>query len=137
MRGLAESDQPRHVAHRDRWLLDQQLGGHFQPALAQLLMKSGLAELGEGACELTRRAGKRPCDRIERERTSIVAGDDDTRLQIQATALFDRGGTHTPLSDRPSKRGHDRAQTGLALVPFAGEARQLAYSAATRSAAAR
>ena len=54
MGGLTKADQPRHVAHGDRRLLDQQLGGHVQPALAQLLMKANLAELGEGARELTR-----------------------------------------------------------------------------------
>ena len=89
MGGLAEADQPRHVAHRDCRLLDQQLGGHAQPALAQFLVEANLAKLSEGACELTRRAGKRPCNRGVRERASIVAGDDHTRLQIQATTLLD------------------------------------------------
>ncbi len=82
MRGLAKANQSRHVTHRDRWLLDQQLGGHVQPTLAQLLMEAGLAELGEGTCELTRRAGQRARDRIERERASIMTGDDHARLQI-------------------------------------------------------
>jgi len=118
MRGLAETNQPRHVAHRDGRLLDQQLSSHVQPALAQLLMKANLAALSEGARELARRAGKRPCNRIKRERTSIVAGDDYPRLQIQTSALLESGGTHTSLSDRDVRMG----QAARASSPYARQA---------------
>jgi len=54
MGGLAKADKSRHVAHRDARLLDQQLGGHIQPARLQLLVEPKLTALREGACELAR-----------------------------------------------------------------------------------
>jgi hypothetical protein len=51
---LPESDEPGHVAHRDRGLLDQQLRGDVQTAREQILAEGDLAKLGVGPCELAR-----------------------------------------------------------------------------------
>jgi hypothetical protein len=110
MRSLAKPHEPRHVAHGDRGLLDQQLGGDFQAAGQQVLAKSHLAELGVDAGELARRGGERPRDPVERQRPPVVARDHNTGLQVQATALIDRGGTHIPYSDR-------RGPTGQQMLP--------------------
>jgi hypothetical protein len=108
MGSLAKADQPGDVAHGDRRLLDQQLRGDVQAAREQILAEGRLAELRVGARHLARRAGKRPGDLVERQRTAVVASDDDTREQIQAAALLDRGGAHAPLSDRSTSAGPSR-----------------------------
>jgi len=54
MRCVAKSNQPCHVAHRYRRLLDQQLCCHAQAACEQILVEAHLAELRIDACELTR-----------------------------------------------------------------------------------
>ena len=82
MRCLAEAHEPCHITHRDRGLLDQQLCGHVQTARQQILAESDLAELSIDTRELARRTGKRASDLLERQRTPVVASDDDTREQI-------------------------------------------------------
>jgi hypothetical protein len=123
MRRLAKAHEPRHVAHRDRGLLDQQLRGHVQAARNQILAEGDLAELGIGARELTRRAGQRPGDPLERQRTPVVASDDHASKQVQPATLLDRGGTHTFLSDPSAANGTSR---------FSWRTRRLSASGKTR-----
>jgi hypothetical protein len=98
---LTKPHESRHVAHGDRRLFDQQLRGDIQTAREQVLAEGDLAELGVRAGELTRRAGERACDSVERQGLPVVAHNHNTGLQIQAATLFDRRGAHTPSSDRP------------------------------------
>jgi hypothetical protein len=46
VRRLTKAHEPRHVANRDRGLLDQQLGGNVQATREQFLAEGDLAELG-------------------------------------------------------------------------------------------
>jgi hypothetical protein len=105
MRRLAKADQSGDVAHGDRRLLDQQLRGHLQAAREQILAEAALAELRIGARHLTRRAGKRTGNLLKRQRTPVVASDDQASEQVQAAALLDRRGTHAPLSDKQALAG--------------------------------
>ena len=59
MRRLAVADQTRDIAHRDRPLLDQQLGRGGHPPREQVLLEGDLAELRIGALQLPRRARQR------------------------------------------------------------------------------
>jgi hypothetical protein len=45
---LTITDQPRHIAHRDRGL-GQQLGGGDHPSSNEIIMEGAIAELGIGA----------------------------------------------------------------------------------------
>jgi hypothetical protein len=77
---LAKADQPRHIAHGDRRLLDQQLRGDIQTAAQQILAKGPLSKLPIDTGKLARRAAKRASDFIERQRPPVMACDDDTSL---------------------------------------------------------
>jgi hypothetical protein len=52
VRRLAVADQPRHVCHGDRRLLDQQRRGGAHAPLEQILVKALVAELRVGPLQL-------------------------------------------------------------------------------------
>jgi hypothetical protein len=54
VRRLTKADQPRHVADRNRRLLDQQLRRRAQPSRVQVLAEGRLAELRVGPVQLPR-----------------------------------------------------------------------------------
>jgi hypothetical protein len=105
VRRLTKPHEPCDVAHCNRRLLDQQLRGDVQAARVQILAEGRLAELGVRTRQLARRAGQCPCDPIKRQPSPVVTRDHDAGLQIQATALIDRGGAHTPISDPRASTG--------------------------------
>jgi hypothetical protein len=63
---LAIADQPRDVAHGNRALLDQQLGGGRHPPREQILPERDLAELRIYPLQLPGRGGERPREHVER-----------------------------------------------------------------------
>ena len=68
VRRLAVADQARDIAHRDRPLLDQQLGRGGHPPREQILLEGHLAELRIGALQLPRRARHGRGHGLERQR---------------------------------------------------------------------
>jgi hypothetical protein len=90
VRRLAKTNEPCHIPHGYRRLLDQQLRGDVQATCEQVLAKSDVAELGVSASELTGRAGERPRYFLKCQRPAVVTCDDDTRQQVQTAALLDR-----------------------------------------------
>jgi len=68
VRRLAIADQPRHVAHRDRRLLGEQLRRHRHAPRQQVLAEARLAELPVCALQLARRARHGARHRVQRER---------------------------------------------------------------------
>jgi len=79
----AVADQPRHVAHRDRRLLGQELCRDRHAPRQQVLAEARLAALGVRPLQLARRARHRPGHDAQRQRPAVVALDHDPRQQVQ------------------------------------------------------
>jgi hypothetical protein len=90
VRRRAVADQPRHVAHRDRRLLGQELRRDRHAPRQQVLVEARLAELGISALQLARRARHRPRHDVQRERPAVVALDHDPRQQVQPASARQR-----------------------------------------------
>jgi hypothetical protein len=90
VRRLAVADQPRHVAHRDRRLLSEQLRGDRHAPRQQVLAKARLAELPISALQLARRARHRARHRVQRQRLAVVARHDHPRQQVQPASARQR-----------------------------------------------
>jgi hypothetical protein len=90
VRRLAIADQPRHVAHRDRRLLGQQLRRDRHAPRQQVLAEARLAELPVCALQLSRRARHGARHRVQRERPAVVALDHDPRQQVQPASARQR-----------------------------------------------
>lgn len=83
MSALAVAHQTADVGHRDRGLIDQEIGRHAHPPREQILAEGPLAELRIGALELAGRARKRPGHQLQGQLLAIVARDDHPRQQVQ------------------------------------------------------
>jgi len=110
-RRLAVAHEPRHVAHRDRGLLGEQLRRHRHPPREQILAEAALAELGIGSLKTARRSGDRIRHRAQRERLAIVALHHHARQQVQPAPGVDRRCAHAVHSDRAGSVGTRFAQT--------------------------
>ena len=86
VRRLAVADQAGDVAHRDRPLLDQQLGRRRHPPGEQILLEGDLPELRIRALQLTGRAGQSAGHHGKRQLPAIVARDNHAREQVQPAA---------------------------------------------------
>jgi hypothetical protein len=90
VRRLAVADQPRHVAHRDRRLLGQQLSRDRHAPRHQILVETRLAELRICALQLARRARHGAGHRVERQGPAIVPRHDHPRQQVQPASARQR-----------------------------------------------
>jgi hypothetical protein len=90
VRRLAVTDQPRHVTHRDRRLLGQELRRDRHAPRQQVLAKARLAELPVSALQLARRARYGTRHRVQRERLAIVARHDHPCQQVQPASARQR-----------------------------------------------
>jgi hypothetical protein len=109
VRRLAIADQPRDVAHGDRRLVAQQLRRRGHAPRAQLLLERRVAELGERALHLPRRAGHRARHHRQRQRAAVVARDDHAREQVDPSPGGERVRAHAFSSDGSRRRGTPRA----------------------------
>jgi hypothetical protein len=125
VRRMAVADELRDVAHGDRRLLGQQLGGRGHASRAQVLVKARLTELRVRALHLARRAGDRAGDRCERQPAAVVARDDHAREQVQPSSAGERLRLHLPHSDLARRRGTRR------VAPAPRRARAAACRAVT------
>jgi len=110
VRGLAVADEPRHLAHRDRRLLGQQLRGDRHPPPQQVLLKARVTELGIGALQLARRARHGARHAAQRQPLAVVTGDDHPRQQVQPASVCQRVGAHALCSDPAPLPGRDERQ---------------------------
>jgi hypothetical protein len=90
VRRLAVANEPRHVAHRDRRLLGEQLRRDRHAPRDQVLVEARLAELRIRALELARRTRHGARHRAQRERLAVVALDHDPRQQVQPASARQR-----------------------------------------------
>jgi hypothetical protein len=90
VRRPAVADQPRHVAHRDRRLLGQELRRDRHAPRQQVLAEARLAELPVRALQLARRARHGARHHAQRERPAVVARHDHPRQQIQPASARQR-----------------------------------------------
>jgi hypothetical protein len=108
VRRLAVAHEPRHVAHRDRRLLREQLRRDRHAPRRQVLAEARLPELRVCALQPARRARHRARDRAQRQRPAVVALDHDAREQVEPSPRVDRRTAHTFDSDGarpPGTRG--------------------------------
>jgi hypothetical protein len=103
---LAIADEARDIAYRNRRLLGQELRCDRQPTREQVLLK-GRIELRIRPLDLSLRARHGASHLRERQALAVVARDDDTREQVEASAGLERALLHVALSDalRPPGRG--------------------------------
>ncbi len=99
VRSLAVAHEARHVLHRDRALLDQQLRPHLHATSQQILAEGHLPELRIRALELARRARERTRDHRQGELEAVVTRDHHPREQVQPPSARHRLGAHTCHSD--------------------------------------
>jgi hypothetical protein len=90
VRRLAVAHQPRHVAHRDRRLLGQELRRDRHAPRHQVLVEARLAELRVCALQLARRTRHGARHHAQRQRPPVVALDHDPRQQVQPASARQR-----------------------------------------------
>jgi hypothetical protein len=87
VRRLAVANQARHVAHRDRGLIREQLRRDRHAPREQVLLEARVAELRVGALQLPWRARHRARDHRQRQRPAVMARDDHARQQVEPASV--------------------------------------------------
>jgi hypothetical protein len=103
---LPVADEARDMVHRDRRLLDQQLGGRGHAPRKEILLEGVLTKPRVRTLQLTRRARQRRGHLGERQLAAVVTRDDNPRQQVQPAMRGERLGMHTPSSDPDGAGGH-------------------------------